>query len=258
MLYLNWLIIFKKRTNMPQLNYTFDSSGMLPANLITDEIHIVSDINQNTYKTIIPKFAPFFMDNLVVKYVDMLNVETVLVEDVDYSLSLIYLAASRSIAKTVFGGITIINNYVNGMIKITYQTMGGSWVADSDYVLTKLAEMLYNPRIVVWDVVTNVQQTFPPIVHDQSLDYVYGYQDLITAINSLIPVITNAPSATAGLVTHLVDNNNPHDVTKAHVGLSDVENLPVATQPEINALSSVNKYVTLAQVIQVINAMRPL
>ena len=63
--------------------------------------------------------------------------------------------------------------------------MGGGWVADANLVLTTLAEHLYNPKIVSWDLVTNVQQTFPPINHDDHMNYLFGHQQLIDAINAL-------------------------------------------------------------------------
>ncbi len=46
------------------------------------------------------------------------------------------------------------------------------------------------------------------------------------------------------LTTHLNDIKNPHQSTKFHVGLSEVENLPVVTREDILCRKPVRKYVT--------------
>lgn len=43
---------------------------------------------------------------------------------------------------------------------------------------------------------------------------------------------------------HIDDNNNPHELTKTHVGLGKVENLPVVTKQELDDITSVRKYMT--------------
>ena len=44
--------------------YDFDPTGSLPANLVVDELHTITEINVNTYNIIIPEFAPFYTNNL--------------------------------------------------------------------------------------------------------------------------------------------------------------------------------------------------
>jgi hypothetical protein len=110
-----------------------------------------------------------------------------------------------------------------------------------------LAEYVYNPRITVWDIVTDRTSAFPPINHDQSLDYVYGHQDLISSINSLADTIVTHPTPTTGIIQHLIDTTNPHGTTKDQVGLGLVENLPIATDAEVDGLAQVDKYFTLRQ-----------
>lgn len=50
--------------------------------------------------------------------------------------------------------------------------------------------------------------------------------------------------ANTGLSTHLADINNPHQTTKAQVGLGSVENLPVATTAEAEAAARNDRYMT--------------
>lgn len=236
---------------MPVVNYPLDTTGISVGNLIHDEVHTLTEINSSTYRILIPQFAPFYLDNFLLTHVDGVGTITNLVAGVDYYECLPYIGATRSIGKTVYGGISINTLFVNGVIKITYQTLGGDWTADADYVLTRLAEMVYNPRTTVWDIVTNKPNQFPPINHDQDVDFIYGQGDLIAAINGIATNIINGPDQGVPIVHHLVDVSNPHETTKAQVGLDLVENLPVATHDEVVAGVGLDKYITLRQLVDV-------
>lgn len=216
---------------MADPTYPLDTTGLATSNLITDEIHTLTELNASAYRILIPTFAPFYLDNFVLKHVDDQGAITILNEGVDYFFCLNYMAASVSIGKMLYGGISINSNLVNGLIKITYQTLGGEWTADPNYVLAVLAEKVYNPRLTVWDLVTNKPNQFPPVNHDLSMDYVYGHQDLITAVDNLSVAIANGPNPSNGFVVHLIDENNPHNVTKAQVGLANVDNTSDANKP---------------------------
>ncbi|MFE3952524.1 hypothetical protein ACFX2L_25040, partial [Escherichia coli] len=59
----------------------------------------------------------------------------------------------------------------------------------------------------------------------------------------------------ATLTTHTEDNNNPHAVTKAQVGLGDVQNYGVASNGEAGAGVANNKYMTPATTAAAIAAL---
>ena len=231
------------------ITYPLDGTGINPANLVVDEIHTLTEINSNTYNIIIPKFAPFYLDNFILKHVDMNGIETVLTEDVDYYNCLPFIGGTRSVGKMLYGGISFNNAFVNGIIKVTYQSLGDKWVANSEYVLTRLAELVYNPRTTVWDVLTNVQEVFPPLPHDQKLDYVYGFQYLVDSINALASQIASSPSQSSSLLNHILDITNPHSVNKTQVGLGNVPNFMLATDNEVNAENQLDKFISLRQVL---------
>jgi hypothetical protein len=181
---------------------------------------------------IIPNFAPFYLDNLAVDYQAVDGTVTRLVENQHYITALPYVGASRSIGKMLYGGISFNTSFPNGSILLGYQTLGGEWIANTFYVLERLATMAYNPRITVWDVVTDKPNAFPPVNHDQNMDYIYGHQELITSINAIAAQIQNRPAP-----------------NKVSVGLGNVLNYPMATDAEISAMAGVDKYVTLRQIL---------
>lgn len=180
-------------------SYALDLTGTLLANKIVDEPHTLTEINSTPYDILIPDFSPFYLDNLVLKHVADNGTVTPLTQGIEYVPCLPYAAATRSIGKPLYGGISINSMPLNGHIQITYQTIGGDWTADKSYVLTRLYEMIYNPRTAFWDTITNIQDLFPPINHDQSFDYVFGHQDLIDAVNSLISAVQARPMTSVPL-----------------------------------------------------------
>ena len=232
------------------VTYPFDPTGEAVTNLITAEQHVATEANYRDYLFIIPDFAPFFVNNLKVYHSDG-NVSTLLQQGIDYNCVLPYISAQRSIGIPIYGGISLNNLNLSGIIGVTYQTLGGSWTSDKNYVLQYLAERAYNPRLTIWELVTNIQELFPPINHDHNADYVFGQAELIAAIIRIEQAIINFRNESS-TIRHLVDVSNPHETTKTQVGLGDVPNLPLAQQAEIEARVPVDKLVTLRQVLSLI------
>lgn len=221
---------------MSEIVYPFDPTGRAITNYIVEEQHIVTEANYRDYFFIVPKFAPFFADRVIVKHHNLNEVRT-LVEGTDYYLALNYLGATRSIGQPVYGAISL-NSLINiGIVTISYQTLGGPWCADVQYVLETLAEREYNPRLAVWDQVTNVQETFPPINHTQDFETLAGYEELIQSIVEISTTIANSESHTP-VIKHLIDKDNPHDVTLLQLGYS------VATEEQALAGISNNSFIT--------------
>jgi len=238
---------------LDQITLRLDIYGTDISNKIVDEIHTLTSINDNTYHILIPKFAPFYLENLVVKHIVGAQINT-LVHNVDYYAVLPYVGATRSVGKLLVGGISIINDAItSGTILVTYQALGGVWVADSAEVLRVLAERAYNPKTTIWDIITNKPNAFPPTSHDLSLSHVNGYSEIIAAVNRLSDSILNTANETALAINHLTDTNNPHNLTKAKLGLSNVENKHTATDVEVTNRIAADKYITLRQSINLIN-----
>lgn len=227
-------------------NYPFDPTGTAPSNLVVHEPHVINAHMFRNFYIIVPVFAPFYTTNLVIKYKDQFDVVRVMVEDVDFTLALPYMGATRGTGLPVYGAITFNDLTLDGVIDLQYQTIGGEWVCDSNYVLDVLATKAYNPRLIVWDVVTDKPSCFPPIVHYAPYDDITGQAEVVTALFSIRDAITNKMPIDY-LHPHLFDYTNPHRTTKAQVSLGLVENYPVATAEDVYLMRPVDKYITLRQ-----------
>jgi hypothetical protein len=146
----------------------------------------------------------------------------------------------------IYGGISFSTDLPSGALKLTYQTLGGSWIADPNYVYDILVNIAYNPRITSWDLVTNVQQIFPPVNHDQSLDYVYGYDSLLAKIDEIISAIASRPPTQFNLGVNMQPD---HLLATDDLGVVSTISVPVA-----DIVAMVNGYSALLNRLDAIEA----
>lgn len=215
---------------MAQITYPFDPTGRASTNYIENELHTVSESNYRDYYFIVPNFAPFYVTNFSLVY-QIGNDRRVLVENVDFNFALPYIAGIRTTGIPVYGAITLNNLDLNGLLFMSYQCVGGDQVCDRLYVLGQLAEKLYNPRTTIWDTVTDRPDVFAPVPHQHEFDRFYSQADFIQAINRISDAILMSQGL-AKLTQHLLDHDNPHQVTKAQIGLGNLGNWRMATTEE--------------------------
>lgn len=240
---------------MSPIIYPYDPTGISPVNFIPDEQHTVTEANYRDYYFIVPEFAPIFITNFKARWVHNGDVAE-LKEGLDYAFAIPSVNGINSKGKLVYGAITIINPDIKeGIIALDYQTIGGDTIGDRDYVLTRIAERVYNPRLTTWESVTDKYTIYPPMEHPQDFDTFVGQKELIDAILGLATKI-HENSSQLGIVRHLLKTDNPHNTTKDQVGLGDVENLPVASLEEVVSLEPIRKYITQDTLLQVITQFK--
>lgn len=236
--------------------YPLDLTGLAASNLVENELHTLTEINDDTYRILIPTFAPFYLHNLLVEHVDVMGVASPMEEGADYYCSLPYMAATRSTGKPVYGGLCITNRLVEGTIRLRYQTVGGEWCADVDYVYERLLESVYNRRTTWWDRLTNVQEIFPPTEHPHPVTDIEGHGALLLRLQAIEEAILARPNdIPAMMAAHILDYDLHHQ-TATSVGLGKVANLEMATDEEVMTLQPLEKYVTLRQALMLLS-LRP-
>lgn len=234
------------------VQYPFDPTGVAPSNLVENEYETLTQINARPYRILVPIYAPFYLTNLQVEHSNAGTV-SLLTEGVDYYACLPYLAAQRSLGKPVYGGLVFNNTVVNGDIRITYQTVGDNWCADRDHVYNRLLESVYNRRTTWWDVLTNVQEIFPPVAHKEDLRTLSGIEEFLNGLQKIEQAILSLDldHLPGAMVAHIADDDL-HHATKTSIGLGLVSNLPVASDQEVIALLEEDKYITLRQVVRLL------
>lgn len=225
------------------VTYPLDLSGVSPANLVTGELHSVNEAHYRDYYFLIPTFCPFFVDNFSAT-MTLGSVSRPLVEDVDFSFALSYVTGTRVTGKAMYGGLTLHNLDVNGIISITYQTVGGDQIADRLSVLTLLADKAYNPRTTVWDllIADTVPNAFPPTPHYQDYDNFYGQQEVVDKLGEIRDAILNNSSLTSAKIEEFLTLINGSTLSNYISRLGDTMTGPLTLSSDpVTPMQSVTK-----------------
>lgn len=230
----------------------FDDTAQNPANRISAEPHVVSEINSRTERMIIPVYAPFYVQGFGLVHVDDVGERKPLFENVDFYFVMPYLGATYGTMKAVYGGIVINNEFANGRIEVTYQSVGGPWVADPNLVRQALIEGSYNPRTVDWDVVTNVQQTFPPTDHTHHLEDMTRITEVIEKLQDIADAIAKGEhvSLLNEKFLEYTSQKNPSGLTAADLGIPESILNGGATDQEVASMQPVSKFITVKQLME--------
>lgn len=225
--------------------YALDLTGKLAANKIVNERHVVTAANWRSYHFIVPRKGPYFSASLKVRHTNSAGVSKNLQLGRDFAYSFWYIGASRATAKPVYGGISLLNSELAGIITIEYQTLGGEYVLDDQQVQEILGDVYHNPLGTSWEQIANVPQVFPPSPHEWDLVDMVGASQLNTAIHEIANVLRTKDAATQQ--AHFDARNNPHQVTKAQVGLGNVQNFGLTPNNDTGKTSTAhNTYMTPA------------
>lgn len=219
--------------------YPFDPTGSATTNAVANERHVLSPPAWTDFYFIVPKFAPYFRDSLRVIHRPS---GKLLVEGQDYHCTHYFHAASHGVARRVYGSITFLDKTLTGVAEISYQTIGGDWILDASADLTRLTNTQLNPRITTWEQVVDVPYQFPPIDHQWDLEDLKGVEAILPILEEMTEAIRQ--SAGSDFALHINDKNNPHNVTKAQVGLDQVQNFPLANISEAQQATVNTRYMT--------------
>jgi hypothetical protein len=238
---------------MATVTYPFDPTGSNPLNRITNEQHVITSTNFRDYHFFIPKLAPFFAETFSMTFLNTDGSVRNMVEGRDYYLSHHFISASRACARPVYGSITFLDTDTAGVARITYQTVGGDWTLDEQTIAEILANNLNNPRTSSWEQIVEMPVMFPVIDHQWNLVDMVGASDLVESMDNVRDALLQ--TSDGGLPQHIADKNNPHEVSKAQVGLSLVENYPVASFEQATAGTNNVSYMTPLRTQQLITSI---
>lgn len=229
--------------------YPFDPTGKQSSNAVVGEQQIISPPNDwKDYYFLIPKYAPFFRTGF--KAVHKPSGKT-LVEGVDFLFTHQFRAASKGVARPIFGSITFFDKSLAGVIVLNYQTIGGLWTQSETKIAQILANSQLNPRITTWDQIVDMPVSFPPIDHEYSVDDLIGMSAVVNKLDEIRAALSVADQS--ALAAHITDKNNPHQVTKTQVGLSAVMNYGIASTTQAQSGTANDVYMTPLRVKEAID-----
>ncbi len=242
-------------TVLPQ--YPFDPTGVAPSNKVTETQSIRSRGMFDQYY-IIPRSGPFYAESVKLRlYPQGANVNNPslgvpLEEGVHYNFGYHFTHASHTIGLPVYGAISFYDRQLEGQLRMEYQTIGDDWVLNDQMYSELLLNVLYNPRIATWEQVVELPRMFPVVDHDFNIDDFVGMSDVVDELDNIEKALRQ--QSEGGVIDHVNDKANPHQVGKFQVGLGLVDNFPTASVGEGQAGIANNRFMTPLRTKQLIDA----
>ena len=227
--------------------YQVDLTGSLSNNLISNESQTLTPQNGAAYQLIRPSLVPFYANNFTLLYYSTGQVLSVAVNGLDYYPIYELQEASRVAAYPVYGAIRVVNPAITGTVFITYQTLGGNFAANKQELSQGLVYAQVAPATAPWSRVINGPTYYPVNQHALNVQTeAVGFSGLTSAITAISASIStlNLNNDVTAMVNHMAASSNPHSLTKAQIGLGNVNNYPLATDAQAIAGVSNTLYLT--------------
>lgn len=163
--------------------YDLDQTGRHPANLIRNERHTITPQNRTPQNVLIPGYAPFFRESLIVT--DMLT-GLPLRENIDYTIEWpLNLSQYIENYRGLYLGIQFVDPEITGQFELQYQTLGGQWAINGVDIAQGLANAANDPRTTTYDEILGKPIKLTPIEHVHSIKDFVGFDDVVQAIIAL-------------------------------------------------------------------------
>jgi hypothetical protein len=198
----------------PIINYPLDISGINPTNKVNNEIHVITPLR----RAVAMNYGPFFEQGLVVRN-SITN--AILTPVVDYSIGLIYPAATMATKKAVYCFI-VVNNLSITSISVSYQVLGGEYSQYTGALQEILNTLALDERPVEWGSLIGLPEGFAPVPHQHPAYSIHSWGAMISALDRLKSAI-------------LVGNQQAVNELYAYVNtVFGSSNAPIATIAEAN------------------------
>ena len=168
------------------LQYPFDRTGAAVTNRV-QEIYELTDENRNEFNYIIPRFAPFFADSIIIEKLDTEDGNPLLLKkNQDYYLGGHFGEIRPFVGQARVESLVIFDDRrITGRYRVTYQTLGGPFVLDATGYAEQIANYLVNPFQTTWGEIVGKPIEYPPVPHGHDANELMGIIDVVNAILEL-------------------------------------------------------------------------
>lgn len=238
-----------------------DLTGGRSSHRRVDEPHSLVVIPNKPHRLLIPQFGAFYLHDLVLRRPN----GQALVAGTDYVATYLHPELTELTGRSVYGLIVVLNPEVEAQLRLTYRAVGGPHALSVEELEDLMETLQDETRPVPWEKVKNRPRYIQPDEHRHEFWQLYaltpvndGLKRLAKAIQTgdeavmnvereygadyLAEARTDLDEQLAEIETHLSDENNPHQTTKAHIQLDKLSNWPMASPEEALNPNVANRY----------------
>lgn len=252
--------------------FPLDLTGRNPDNLVLGEPHELVETSRDGKRAFVPNYGGFYTQDMVVR--DASGTE--LKKGADYIATYLYEDATEKSGLEVCGAVVVVNPKISSTVYLDYRVVGGSFAVSTNALEQVLQSLAEDDRPIKWGNIVGRPSVFPPGGHLHALWELYGFEYLVVQLERLTQAIIAGDQAILDemreyirtlhqealdytdaleerFLDHKNDTTNPHQVTKAQVGLGRVENYPTASEMEARSGSLNDRYMTPLRSAQLID-----
>lgn len=244
------------------VTYPLDLSGVSETNKVLNETR---DIATNQQRIFVALGGPFYTESFEI-YNDETGEPLRPVDD--FLLLQPHLQAALRTGKDVQSAIML---KVEAPIRVrySYQVVGGEYSWNIGALQELIDQINLDDRPVKWGSILGRPTGYPPAPHIHDIGDTYGWEYVVWQLERITYAIMVGDEASHdelrqqmqmirdelnaridgfldALQDHIEDTDNPHQVTKSQVGLSQVDNFLTATQAEALAGIAADRFLTPA------------
>ena len=225
--------------------YPEDLSGLKASNLVPDEIHRPTGINN---RVIVPEHGPFFTESVVV--VD-LGTGREMAPHTQWIAAQLEQDLTADAGKEIMSILVVTDTKAIGPFQTTYQTVGGPYSYSVKAIIEMVQQLDLDNRPIYWADILGKPDRYVPAPHPHHINDIGGWPVLFPALKGIEEAILLTDQAVldairkgfraeivridsvleqqrAQIFNHLNDFNNPH---RLHI--HDIDGLTAA---EINLI----------------------
>lgn len=220
---------------VPLIRYPLDPTGTNPDNLVVAEPHTLST---RSIRGIAPIYGPFYSNSVVVYDVAE---SRPLDKGIDYKIVEILQDACLKFGQEIALLILVINPDVSSNVRISYQTLGGLYQNNAAGIVDMYETVMKDERPVDWLNVLNKPLEYTPTLHRHLLEDIYGFEPVVVALER----IRNA----------IVLSDVPAYEALIEWVKSQIKNIKVVTEAEIDSVASNSKFVTFERLLYALDKL---
>ncbi len=257
--------------SLPTYIYPLDLTGRSPNNLVANEPHTLGATGNRAF---VMNNGPFFVKSLVVK--NALTGQVLVPNDQYKPLQLMPDLTALS-GLNVCAVIWVTDPSVT-QVTVTAQVVGGDASGYNEGIMRLIESLELDNRSIYWGQIVGKPEFYPPARHLHDIGDVYGFEYLVAAIYTVRDAVLIGDAAAHREIMDYIDGvraelrgdldamdnrltqhinrvDNPHNTTKAQVGLSAVQNYGIASEAEARAGTSNTVYLTPLRAAQLVDAL---
>jgi hypothetical protein len=238
-----------------------DLTGQALSNRVANEEHHLITLVNKPHRVVVCTHGGFYTDNLAIR--DATG--RTLTRGTDYTTTYHYEQLSTLTGREVMGLIVITNAAVKSPVNVDYRAVGGGFSVSVKELQTLLDNLELTEMRFTWEDIVGLPEAYTPAPHEHEYWQLYGMESTVTQLDRVAnswrkgrtAVLANnkeygeryVRGAEAEVTryetrvdTHLNDKLIPHRVTKAQIGLPNMNDWPASTASQVINSGNTNTY----------------